>query len=120
MLPDDREGVKVSRGDSLASPADSKVVCIVDQADCIPLWPQYVLDDDKEADIILTDQIKNLEDIYTARTFCLYEDIEEIKSIGLVAGFKDFDADICLSEICLLYTSPSPRDKRQSRMPSSA
>ena len=24
------------------------------------------------------------------------------------------------SESCLLYTSPSPRDKRQSRMPSSA
>ena len=28
-------------------------------------------------------------------------------------------ADV-LSSICLLYTSPSPRDKRQSRMPSSA
>ena len=25
-----------------------------------------------------------------------------------------------LSTLCLLYTSPSPRDKRQSRMPSSA
>ena len=25
-----------------------------------------------------------------------------------------------LSKTCLLYTSPSPRDKRQSRMPSSA
>ena len=25
-----------------------------------------------------------------------------------------------MSAICLLYTSPSPRDKRQSRMPSSA
>ena len=25
-----------------------------------------------------------------------------------------------LNKICLLYTSPSPRDKRQSRMPSSA
>ena len=25
-----------------------------------------------------------------------------------------------LAENCLLYTSPSPRDKRQSRMPSSA
>ena len=25
-----------------------------------------------------------------------------------------------LAEACLLYTSPSPRDKRQSRMPSSA
>ena len=24
------------------------------------------------------------------------------------------------NDICLLYTSPSPRDKRQSRMPSSA
>ena len=24
------------------------------------------------------------------------------------------------TDICLLYTSPSPRDKRQSRMPSSA
>ena len=24
------------------------------------------------------------------------------------------------AETCLLYTSPSPRDKRQSRMPSSA
>ena len=26
----------------------------------------------------------------------------------------------CLHMTCLLYTSPSPRDKRQSRMPSSA
>ena len=25
-----------------------------------------------------------------------------------------------ISKACLLYTSPSPRDKRQSRMPSSA
>ena len=27
---------------------------------------------------------------------------------------------VCLALSCLLYTSPSPRDKRQSRMPSSA
>ena len=27
---------------------------------------------------------------------------------------------INLDRVCLLYTSPSPRDKRQSRMPSSA
>ena len=36
-----------------------------------------------------------------------------------------FSADLVLGTIaqttvCLLYTSPSPRDKRQSRMPSSA
>ena len=34
----------------------------------------------------------------------------------LVAG----DNFGCGSSSCLLYTSPSPRDKRQSRMPSSA
>ena len=31
-----------------------------------------------------------------------------------------FIAPFGLIKICLLYTSPSPRDKRQSRMPSSA
>ena len=29
-------------------------------------------------------------------------------------------APFAVNQICLLYTSPSPRDKRQSRMPSSA
>ena len=29
---------------------------------------------------------KNLEDIYSSRTFCLFEDIEEIKKIGLAKG----------------------------------
>ena len=31
-------------------------------------------------------QEKNLEEIYVARTFCLHEDIEAIKSIGLAKG----------------------------------
>ena len=31
-----------------------------------------------------------------------------------------FHSLVMLSHLCLLYTSPSPRDKRQSRMPSSA
>ena len=30
------------------------------------------------------------------------------------------DSGLTSNNICLLYTSPSPRDKRQSRMPSSA
>ena len=38
------------------------------------------------------------------------------REIGGAKGlFQPMDIDICL-----LYTSPSPRDKRQSRMPSSA
>ena len=28
--------------------------------------------------------------------------------------------ELVITRVCLLYTSPSPRDKRQSRMPSSA
>ena len=39
----------------------------------------------------------------------------EEKSSGL-----DHQIDELEGKTCLLYTSPSPRDKRQSRMPSSA
>ena len=48
--------------------------------------------------------------------------------IAVMSGFgKDLrdkilgtNSHVVVSNICLLYTSPSPRDKRQSRMPSSA
>ena len=47
---------------------------------------------------------------------------------GRVFGFYNYDAvprslsnlEVTRPDTCLLYTSPSPRDKRQSRMPSSA
>ena len=45
------------------------------------------------------------------------------KDIKRVASAKSFKVLLkCQNEYytCLLYTSPSPRDKRQSRMPSSA
>ena len=45
----------------------------------------------------------------TARALRFYEDE------GLISP-----ARVGLTRVCLLYTSPSPRDKRQSRMPSSA
>ena len=43
----------------------------------------------------------------------------------MVDEVRDFDAAKAkakarVAKSCLLYTSPSPRDKRQSRMPSSA
>ena len=37
---------------------------------------------------------------------------------GVQVNWIDYSGG--LSEICLLYTSPSPRDMRRSRMPSSA
>ena len=41
----------------------------------------------------------------------------DLHGTGLEAGF---DVERTHLGTCLLYTSPSPRDKRQSRMPSSA
>ena len=39
-------------------------------------------------------------------------------------GYHSLESDVCFldlhDEICLLYTSPSPRDPSISRMPSSA
>ena len=39
---------------------------------------------------------------------------------GCSLSIADIDGNTLLDIACLLYTSPSPRDKRQSRMPSSA
>ena len=45
-----------------------------------------------------------------------YEDRSYIESLYAVQAEQSIEH----ISICLLYTSPSPRDKRQSRMPSSA
>ena len=51
--------------------------------------------------------------------------LEEIKTriADVIKSFEKVDPNAVKPEAkftCLLYTSPSPRDKRQSRMPSSA
>ena len=48
-------------------------------------------------------------------------DIPKILALSpdLVLAFSDLQAEIA-SSFCLLYTSPSPRDRSLSRMPSSA
>ena len=48
----------------------------------------------------------------------LEEAIEYVADKDLVADRMSLDFG--MAPACLLYTSPSPRDKRQSRMPSSA
>ena len=49
-------------------------------------------------------------------TGCLIEDIG--LSLSPMVYFAQFNLDA--DAVCLLYTSPSPRDQRGSRMPSSA
>eukprot|EP00827_Trimyema_finlayi_P006105 TRINITY_DN6721_c0_g1_i1.p2 TRINITY_DN6721_c0_g1~~TRINITY_DN6721_c0_g1_i1.p2 ORF type:complete len:132 (+),score=57.06 TRINITY_DN6721_c0_g1_i1:60-455(+) len=52
----------------------------------------------------------------------LMKDKASITIAHRLCTIKNFDKIYMLTDgqICLLYTSPSPRDKRQSRMPSSA
>ena len=47
--------------------------------------------------------------------------MERLSTGSRINSASDDAAGLAIvSKICLLYTSPSPRDKRQSRMPSSA
>ena len=56
--------------------------------------------------------------------FYLLEDIinnhDIVRRMNGLAIQHRKDVPIPWNIVCLLYTSPSPRDKRQSRMPSSA
>ena len=59
------------------------------------------------------------EDLFKVSLEC--EDNSEIRSVILTGvGDKAFCAGGDLHSFCLLYTSPSPRDPKTSRMPSSA
>ena len=67
-------------------------------------------------------------DNYDSFTYNLVHYAQEMGANTHVIRNDDMDAGQALSlgakavliSPCLLYTSPSPRDKRQSRMPSSA
>ena len=46
--------------------------------------------------------------------------MQSLKALGLVEGVPGPKGGYKATGICLLYTSPSPRDRQRSRMPSSA
>ena len=48
----------------------------------------------------------------------VFEEVNRKKAAARARGVDIID--LGMGNPCLLYTSPSPRDKRQSRMPSSA
>ena len=63
----------------------------------------------------LVDQLNNVFDVGYCAHPTLF-DIDNDNDLDLIVG----EAIGNLNYICLLYTSPSPRDMRRSRMPSSA
>ena len=65
----------------------------------------------------LTENINNQKDSLEQSSIenkVLEGSIDSNYDLNLADGIEAYYSD------CLLYTSPSPRDKRQSRMPSSA
>ena len=86
----------------------------------------------KEGEVLLREELKKLKSedrpriidaIATAREFgdlkenAEYHAAKEEQSLA-EARIRDIESK--LSNACLLYTSPSPRDRQKSRMPSSA
>ena len=53
-------------------------------------------------------------------TFLLFPVLAQIHSVNSLKSVAVYDLAVDWSEFCLLYTSPSPRDRTRSRMPSSA
>ena len=64
------------------------------------------------------DAVRGADFIYTDVWYGLYEN--EMPKDERVRVFADFQVNRELMQLCLLYTSPSPRDGATSRMPSSA
>ena len=62
---------------------------------------------------LLIDNDNTLMDFHAAEQAALRETLTE-------AGIEPTDAVCARYSACLLYTSPSPRDVEESRMPSSA
>ena len=58
-----------------------------------------------------SDTIEYFKELYALNENEYYRKIEE---------FVKYECDLEDGETCLLYTSPSPRDRTRSRMPSSA
>ena len=80
----------------------------------------YILSmkDDVNRNINIVNKVVNGEDLYNV----FYENITEENEYILKTTLSDRKDIIIFNQLCacLLYTSPSPRDMRRSRMPSSA
>ena len=85
-----------------------------------------ILDEDKGGSFeIITSKDYKVSQKYIQSTNVLVTEwdngTDAFEFIDFMPRYKDEDNTYYTPpDICLLYTSPSPRDKRQSRMPSSA
>ena len=72
--------------------------------------PNFILP--KSLEVMNSELVKQLDEVYMSK--------ESINAYLYAKDDPSLPGKLGSSLACLLYTSPSPRDKRQSRMPSSA
>ena len=75
---------------------------------------------EKRSDLVKALQSKKLLRFPGAYNPLCAKLIAEIGFDGVYVSGGVMSNDLGLPDICLLYTSPSPRDRQKSRMPSSA
>ena len=81
---------------------------------------------EQELGKVIVGQHEVVEQVFAAiftRGHCLLEGVPGLAKtlmVSTIAKILDVNFKRIQFTPCLLYTSPSPRDKRQSRMPSSA
>ena len=73
--------------------------------------PRSTLDRSSAASDVYKRQHKIYEEILYLKAIAFKDELKSLQSANILAA---------LVKICLLYTSPSPRDRTRSRMPSSA
>ena len=88
---------------------DLELSIFTEVPDNISLNILYSLNQDNTPEVGDLDSINSLSKLINMSAVNFYV-LEGDKIIGFVICFRD----------CLLYTSPSPRDRTRSRMPSSA
>jgi len=74
-------------------------------------WSENIVLVDLPQEPEMGDELKAVIEIIRDRGDC--EVVVDFSSVDIVTSSS-------LSKLCLLYTSPSPRDRTRSRMPSSA
>ena len=80
-----------------------------------------------EYDLLLRDawpgDSEMLKELRAVVVACILEQFGELPPIEILVGLSAQERAAIVTagaKVCLLYTSPSPRDQRGSRMPSSA
>ena len=104
---------------SVAPPGTSAIKALLaDEAQVIQSAPSQgfsTLKEGREPDVLHFAQINEMDGFFVSGRS------ENGQAAAGKFDWKQLEgSEVVLFKACLLYTSPSPRDKRQSRMPSSA